>query len=93
LPTKQPFLSLRTEQIEAWRANGTTTAPWEEMHKYGTSITTYNSAHNGDSPVKELGGYRVIDLPDISGLHHDASMLAVEKAHGAGIVRLVVKEL
>ena len=82
LADKATVLSLRTEQIKAWRANGTTTAPWEEMHKYGTSITTYNSAHNGDSPVKNWGGIGVIDLPDISGLHHDAFYARVEKAHG-----------
>jgi aldehyde:ferredoxin oxidoreductase len=75
-------LSTRAEQIKAWQTNGTTTAPWEEMHKYGTSIVTYNAAYNGDSPVKNWGGIGVFDLPDRSGLHHDVFAARVEKGHG-----------
>ena len=63
---------IRMEQIKIWRT------PWpsgvselEEMHQYGTSLGTYDSAHSGDSPVKNWGGVGVIDLPDRSGLHHD----------------------
>jgi aldehyde:ferredoxin oxidoreductase len=54
----------------------------DRMHKYGTSYTTYESAHSGDSPVKNWGGIGVIDLPDISGLHHDVFADRVEKGHG-----------
>jgi aldehyde:ferredoxin oxidoreductase len=75
-------ITLRTEQIQSWRENGTTTAPMEEMHKYGTSVVTFNAAHNGDSPVKNWGGIGVIDLPDRSGLHHDVFAARLEKAHG-----------
>jgi aldehyde:ferredoxin oxidoreductase len=54
----------------------------DRMQKYGTSYTTYESAHSGDSPVKNWGGIGVIDLPDISGLHHDVFADRVEKGHG-----------
>jgi aldehyde:ferredoxin oxidoreductase len=54
----------------------------DRMHKYGTSYTTYESAHSGDSPVKNWGGIGVIDLPDIAGLHHDVFADRVEKGHG-----------
>jgi aldehyde:ferredoxin oxidoreductase len=75
------ILTARTEQIKAWQTYGTTTAPMEEMHKYGTSIVTYNAAHNGDSPVKNWGGIGVFDLPDRSGLHHDVFAARLEKGH------------
>ena len=51
----------------------------DEMHKYGTSAGAYNSAHSGDSPVKNWGGIGVIDLPDRSGLHRDIFAARVEK--------------
>jgi aldehyde:ferredoxin oxidoreductase len=54
----------------------------DRMHRYGTSYTTYESAHSGDSPVKNWGGIGVIDLPDIAGLHHDVFAARVEKGHG-----------
>jgi aldehyde:ferredoxin oxidoreductase len=79
---KTALVNLRTEQIKAWRTYGTTTAPMEEMHKYGTSIVTYNAAHNGDTPVKNWAGVGVEDMPDRSGLHHDVFAARVEKSHG-----------
>jgi aldehyde:ferredoxin oxidoreductase len=54
---------------------------WERQHKYGTGFTTYDSAHNGDSPVKNWGGIGFIDLPDRAGLHHDVFAARVEKGH------------
>ena len=54
----------------------------DRMHRYGTSYTTYESAHSGDSPVKNWGGIGVIDFPDIAGLHHDVFAARVEKGHG-----------
>ena len=71
---------IRTEQIKAWqtpRPNGM--SEWEMQHRYGTSISTYGSAHSGDSPVKNWGGVGVIDLPDREGLHHDVFAARVEK--------------
>ena len=74
---------IRMEQIKVWRT------PWpsgvselEEMHQYGTSHGTYDSAHSGDSPVKNWGGVGVIDLPDRSGLHYDVFAARVERRHG-----------
>jgi len=57
-------------------------SPMDRQHKYGTSFTTYNSAHSGDAPVKNWGGVGVIDLPDRAGLHPDALSARVEKGHG-----------
>jgi aldehyde:ferredoxin oxidoreductase len=74
---------LRTDQIKAWQTpvpNGM--SPWDRLHKYGTSFSTYNSAYSGDSPVKNWGGVGVIDLPDRSGLHHDVLAALVERGHG-----------
>ena len=53
----------------------------DRMHKYGTSFTTFSSAHSGDSPVKNWGGIGIIDLPDCTGLHQDAFAARVEKGH------------
>ena len=53
----------------------------EQQHKYGTSAMTYNSAHSGDSPVKNWGGIGIIDVPDRSGLHHDVFAARVERGH------------
>ena len=50
-------------------------------HKYGTIFSTYNSAHSGDSPVKNWGGVGVIDVPDRSGLHHGVFAARVDKDH------------
>jgi aldehyde:ferredoxin oxidoreductase len=79
---KATVIDLRTKQIQEWWTKGTNTAPMKEMHKYGTSIVTYNAAHNGDSPVKNWGGIGIIDLPNRSGLHHDVFAARVEKHHG-----------
>jgi aldehyde:ferredoxin oxidoreductase len=74
---------LRPEQFKAWqtpRPNGGMTE-WDMQHKYGTSISTYASAHSGDSPVKNWGGIGVIDVPNREGLHHDVFAALVEKGH------------
>ncbi len=38
------------------------------LHNFGTSSHTDNSAHSGDTPVKNWGGVGVTELPDVSGL-------------------------
>ncbi len=43
----------------------------EDFHRYGTSGHTAESAHSGDTPVKNWGGIGVIDLPDVSDLRKD----------------------
>ena len=73
---------IRTEQTKSYQIPGPTgMTPLEKNHKYGTSFTTYNSAHSGDSPVKNWGGVGVIDLPDRAGLHHDVFANCVERGH------------
>jgi len=53
----------------------------DQSHKYGTSRTTYNSAHSGDAPVKNWGGIGIVDFPDRAGIHHDVFAARVEKLH------------
>jgi len=75
--------NLRMEKIKVWRTLGPSgESQMDRQHKYGTSFGTYNSAHSGDSPVKNWGGIGVIDLPDRSGLHHDVFASRVERGHG-----------
>ena len=38
------------------------------LHNFGTCSHTDNSAHSGDTPVKNWGGVGVVELPDVSGL-------------------------
>jgi len=75
--------TIRIAQIKAWQAPGTIgVSAMERNHKYGTSASTYNSAHSGDSPVKNWGGIGVVDLPDRAGLHHDVFAARVDRGHG-----------
>ena len=71
--------SLRMEKTKSWQTPERSTHP---MHKYGTSAGAYQSAHTGDSPVKNWGGIGVIDVPDRSGLHADVFAARVEKLSG-----------
>jgi aldehyde:ferredoxin oxidoreductase len=54
----------------------------ERMHKYGTSSITYNSAHTGDTPVKNWGGVGVVDFPDKSMLHEEVVAKSVARLSG-----------
>jgi aldehyde:ferredoxin oxidoreductase len=75
--------NIKIEQIKAWQDSGTTgISPWNRLHKYGTSYAIYNSAHSGDSPVKNWCGVGVIDMPDRAGLHYDVFAGYVEKGKG-----------
>jgi len=76
--------NIRMEQIKSYRTPGGRAgmSEWDLDHKYGTSISTYDSAHSGDCPVKNWGGVGIIDLPDRAGLHHDVFAARVEKIHG-----------
>jgi aldehyde:ferredoxin oxidoreductase len=49
------------------------------MRKYGTSAMTQNSAHSGDTPVKNWAGVGIKDLPDASGLSGDLAIANVDK--------------
>jgi aldehyde:ferredoxin oxidoreductase len=44
---------------------------FKELNTYGTCVHTDQSAHSGDTPVRNWGGVGVIDLPDVSGLNKD----------------------
>jgi aldehyde:ferredoxin oxidoreductase len=52
----------------------------ESMRKYGTTAMTVQSAHSGDTPVKNWGGVGVVDFPDASGLSGDEAIANVDKA-------------
>ena len=54
----------------------------ERFHKYGTSGMTFNSAHTGDTPVKNWGGVGVVDLPDREGYNPDTVAANVTKLCG-----------
>jgi aldehyde:ferredoxin oxidoreductase len=41
------------------------------LHSFGTCSHTDDSAHSGDTPVKNWGGVGVIEMPDVSGLNKD----------------------
>ena len=43
----------------------------ESFHKYGTSGIAYNSAYNGDTPVKNWGGVGIVDTPKAEELKAD----------------------
>jgi len=75
--------TIRAEQIKVWRTpRPSGQSHMERMNQYGTSHGAYESAHNGDSPVKNWGGIGVVDVPDRSGLHYDVFATRVEKGHG-----------
>jgi len=50
------------------------------MRKYGTTSHAADSAHNGDSPVKNWGGVGIVDFPDASGLKGDAAIANLWRA-------------
>jgi len=52
------------------------------FRKYGTSAMTPQSAHSGDTPVKNWGGVGVVDFPDPSGLSGDAAIANLERHKG-----------
>ena len=83
LADKTSVEGIRIEQIKAWRTPGKSgVSHADELHKYGTSIGAYNSAHSGDSPVKNWGGIGVIDVPDREGVHPDVFTARLEKISG-----------
>ncbi|MFC1991283.1 aldehyde ferredoxin oxidoreductase family protein [Chloroflexota bacterium] len=49
----------------------------EHRRKYGTAGYAPESAHSGDTPVKNWGGIGIIDFPDPSGLNRDAAIANV----------------
>jgi aldehyde:ferredoxin oxidoreductase len=75
--------SIRADQIKIWRMpRPSGQSHMERMNKYGTSHGAYESAHNGDSPVKNWGGIGVVDIPDRSSIHYDVFAARVVKGYG-----------
>jgi len=54
----------------------------DRFHKYGTSTGGFQSAHSGDTPVKNWGGVGIIDFPDLSGFNGDAAIANLERRTG-----------
>jgi len=52
------------------------------FRKYGTTAGTPQSAHSGDTPVKNWSGVGVVDFPDPSGLSGDAAIANLERHEG-----------
>ena len=64
---------------------------FERMRKYGTTAGTPQSAHSGDTPVKNWGGVGVVDFPDPSGLSGEAAIANLERHEGCWHCPLVCK--
>ncbi|MBN1188534.1 MAG: aldehyde ferredoxin oxidoreductase family protein [Dehalococcoidales bacterium] len=80
---KEALMKLRMEHIKSLQVPGPDGGSYmQNMHKYGTSGMTFNSAHTGDSPVKNWGGVGILDVPDRSGLDRDVVAGYVEKLTG-----------
>jgi aldehyde:ferredoxin oxidoreductase len=80
---KETLNKLRMEHIKSLQVPGPTGKSFmETFHKYGTSNMTYNSAHSGDTPVKNWGGVGIIDVPDRKGFDPDLVASYVDKLSG-----------
>jgi aldehyde:ferredoxin oxidoreductase len=71
---------LRKEHVQSLKNPGP--GGIESLHKWGTSSFTANSAHSGDTPVKNWGGIGVKDLPDVEGLKNTVLETYVTKLTG-----------
>jgi aldehyde:ferredoxin oxidoreductase len=63
------------------------------LHRFGTSALTANSAHSGDTPVRNWGGIGVIDLPDVEGLKAETLEKHVTKLTGCWHCAVACKAL
>ncbi len=77
---KDKVLSLRKEHVNGMQGPGPMNAP--SLHRFGTSALTANSAHSGDTPIKNWGGIGVRDLPDVDGLKAETLETYVAKLGG-----------
>ncbi|MDO8687398.1 MAG: aldehyde ferredoxin oxidoreductase family protein [Dehalococcoidales bacterium] len=66
---------------------------YDGFHTYGTTVLTANSAHSGDTPVKNWGGVGVVDFPDPSGLSGDVSIANKDKPENCWQCPLVCQAL
>jgi aldehyde:ferredoxin oxidoreductase len=80
---KETLQKLRMEHIKSLQIPGPGGQSFmERFHKYGTSGMTFNSAHTGDTPVKNWGGVGIVDVPDRKGFEADLVASYVEKLSG-----------
>lgn len=80
---KETLMKLRMDHIKSLQTPGPGGKSFmENFHKFGTSSMSYNSAHTGDSPVKNWGGVGIVDVPDRAGLNPDLVATYVEKLSG-----------
>jgi aldehyde:ferredoxin oxidoreductase len=71
---------LRKEHVQSLMTPGPMNL--QGLHRFGTSALTANSAHSGDTPVKNWGGIGIIDLPDVEGLKAEVLETYVAKLGG-----------
>jgi aldehyde:ferredoxin oxidoreductase len=91
---KETVDRLRMEQIKTWQAPARGGMSFiERWHKYGTSGMAANSAHSGDTPVRNWGGAGVVDVPDVKGLDADALLARVTKPSGCWHCPIACKAL
>ena len=77
---KEAAERLRKEHVKSLQTPGF--GGIESLHRFGTSAMTANSAHSGDTPVRNWGGIGVIDLPDVEGLKNTVLETYVAKLGG-----------
>ncbi len=53
-----------------------------ELNAYGTCVHADQSAHSGDTPVRNWGGVGVIDLPDVSAFNKEVTNANVKGKTG-----------
>ena len=94
IANKEELQKLRMEQIKLWQMPGWSgMSHIDEMHKFGTSAGAFNSAHSGDSPVKNWGGIGVIDFPNRDNFQRDVIAARVEKLTGCWHCPIACKAL
>ncbi len=71
---------LRKEHIQSLKMPGF--GGIDSLHRFGTSAMTDQSAHSGDTPVRNWGGVGVKDLPDVTGLKAEVLETYVKKLGG-----------
>jgi aldehyde:ferredoxin oxidoreductase len=79
LENKELAEKLRKEHVQSLDRPGPMSLSGNR--KYGTSELTRNSAHSGDTPVRNWGGVGVKDVPNVESLDKDVLLGLVSK-HG-----------
>jgi len=83
LADKDRMNAARKKHIDAIRTPGPGGVSFvDTFHTYGTTSITSNSAHSGDTPIKNWGGIGVVDMPDVSEITPDASISNLDKRFG-----------